>query len=133
MRSRTGTVLEGLDKLGGDELAPERQRRAPGPGARGRRPAEVAVAARTEVAEIARAARGAPAEGHPAGGQPPRAPGPQVPPAPGEHDRRPAPAGAPPGLGPRASQRGAPPGAGQGSPPLAPGLNPRHKHLNAPA
>src|SRR5258705_2212150 len=44
MRSRTGAVLEGPDELGGDELAPQRHRLAPRPGARGRGPAEVAGA-----------------------------------------------------------------------------------------
>src|SRR5262249_55020378 len=68
MRSRTGTVLEGLDELGGDELAPERQRRAPGPGTRGRWPAEVAVATWPAAAEIPRATR-APRKSNQAGGR----------------------------------------------------------------
>src|SRR5262249_58855919 len=103
MRSRTGTVLEGLDKLGGDELAPERQRRAPGPGARGRRPAEVAVAARTEVAEIARAAREGSPEVEPGRRQTPRDPCPHESPVHREHERRLELARVPLGLRPRAS------------------------------
>src|SRR5262250_2891964 len=109
MRSRTGTVLEGPNELGGDELAPERRRGAPGPRACDRGPAEVAVAARTEAAEITRAA----GEGRP-----------EVEPGRrqtlcdlrshessvnGEHERCLELPRVPFGLGPRASQQGADP------------------------
>src|SRR5262245_64362720 len=99
MRSRTGTVLEGLDELGSDELAPERQCRAPGPGARGCWPPEVAVAARTEAAEITRAAREGSPEVEPGRWQTPRDPCPHESPVHREHERRLELARVPLGLG----------------------------------
>src|SRR4029434_4087841 len=115
MRSRTGTVLEGLDELGGDELAPERHRGAPGPGAGDRGPAEVAFAAWTEPAEIARAPRKGFPEVEPGRRQTPRALRAHESSVHREHKRRLELARVPFGLGPRASQQGAHPRVGHGS------------------
>src|SRR6266850_5036163 len=112
MRSRTGAVLEGPDELGGDELAPQRHRLAPRPGARGRGPAKVAGAARTEAAEVARAALEGSPEVEPGRGKTPRDPLPHESSVDREHERRFELAGVPFGLGPRASREGADPRVG---------------------
>src|SRR5262245_6404164 len=115
MRSRTGTVLEGLEELRGDELAPECHRGAAGSGARDRGPAEVAVAARTEAAKIARAAREGFSEVEPGRRQTPRDLRPHEASVHREHERRLKLARVPFGLWPRASQQGADPRVCHGS------------------
>src|SRR5258705_6638346 len=133
MRSRTGAVLEGPDELGGDELAPQRHRLAPRPGARGRGPAEVAGAAGTEAAEVTRAALEGSPEVEPGRGKTPRDPLPHESSVDREHERRFELAGVPFGRGPRASQEGADPRVVHGSRRLRAGLEPGDQHLHAPA
>src|SRR4030095_1292107 len=116
MRSRTGTVLESPDELGGDQLAPARHRGASGPGAGGGGggPAEVAGTARAQAAEIALAAREGPPEVEPGRRQTPHDPCPHESPVHREHECRLELAGMPFSLRPRASQQRADPWVGHG-------------------